>query len=473
MVKLIRLKSDQDKLLFNNNIQSDLIIKPNSKIALQNVSFEKSVDKLIINESNDKITFDNDSFTANIELSHSTYTNTNFDSFLTDMENKLNSSLSLNTYNLGKSFDVNVSSSNFMNIITETGTQIAPVTNSGFTKIGVVATGAGDIKKSGTSTEGSPDASLGTNTLESFRGYDGCGIFRTEVVALPSAGTAKGFYIGLSKKQQQDFGGTFPLSEMEFAIYCENTATNYQTVNNGGVLTTHPTLAPNSSGTDNDVMEIGSHDGKIHLTLYNTANPDGIDLVTAVNYSGEELYPIIAFFDSTGTFAGNVSYTPYPDSDDNVIHTPSSLLGALNLINQDKDPRIISLLFESKSLTDQLGFEDSFISENAFNLSWKAIRTVRFFDETECYLVEALNLNFDSYDGSKGQEKRRNLLAVIQNIRDRDQADVLYDSNSLTFISLNNAQALPLRNLQFRIINSDEGEVAVDGFSNMTLLLED
>ncbi len=472
MVKLIRLKSQQDKLLFNNNIQSDLIIKPNSKIALQNVSFEKSVDTIIINESNDKITFDNDSFTADIELTHDTYTNTNFNSFLTDMENKLNSSLSLNEWNLGKSFDVNVSSANFMNIVTVTGTQIAPVSNTGFNKIGVIATGNGDIKKSSTASEGTPDASIGTNTLESFRGYDGCGIFRTEIVSLPASATAKGFYIGLSKKQQQDFGGTFPLSDMEFAIYCENTSVNYKTVNNGGAVTTHATISPNSSGTDNDFMEISSHGGKIHLTVYNTANPNGIDLVTAVNYTGEELYPIIAFFDSTDTNAGDVSYTPYPDADDKLIYYPSSLLGATNPVNQNKDSRLMSLVFESQSLAKQLGFEDSFISDLTFNLNWKAIRTVRFFDETECYLVEALNLNFDSYDGSAGQEKRRNLLSVIQNIRDRNQSDVLYDSNSLTFINLNNPQPLPLRNLQFRIINSDEGEVAVDGFSNMTLLLD-
>lgn len=472
MVKLIRLKSDQDKLYFNNNIQSDLILKPNSKIALQNVSFEKSVDTIVISASNDKITFDNDTYETDVFLTKASYTTTNFSVLLTDIELKLNSSLALNEWNLGKQFNVNVSTTNFMTINTDTGLQIAPATNTGFNKIGIVATGAGDLKKSDTTTEGTPNASIGTNTLESFRGYDGCGIFRTEIVALPASATAKGFYIGLSKKQQQDFGGTFPLTDMEFAIYCENTAVNYQTINNGGALATHPTISPNSGGTDNDFMEIGSHGGKIHLTVYNTANPNGIDLVTAVNYDGEELYPIIAFFDSVGTFAGDVSYTPYPDADDKLVYSPSALLGATNPINQNKNPRVMSLSFESESLSDQLGFEDNFISENAFNLNWKAIRTVRFFDETECYLVEALNLQFESYDGSKGIEKRRNLLAVIQNSRSRTQSDVMFDSNSLTFININNAHPLPLRNLQFRILNSDEGEVASDGFSNMTVLID-
>lgn len=48
----------------------------------------------------------------------------------------------------------------------------------------------------------------------------------------------------------------------------------------------------------------------------------------------------------------------------------------------------------------------------------------------------------------------------------------MYDSNSVTYIDINNAFPLPLRNLQFRILNSDEGEVSADGFSNMTVLID-
>ena len=138
----------------------------------------------------------------------------------------------------------------------------------------------------------------------------------------------------------------------------------------------------------------------------------------------------------------------------------------------NRSDRVLRLEFESKALSDQLGFFDYFIQETAFDLNWKAIRSVRYVDETECYLVEALNLQFDSYDGSKGIEKRRNLLAVIQNSRNRGQEDVMFDSNSVTYIDINNAHPLPLRNLQFRILNSDEGEVSTDGFSNMTVLID-
>lgn len=475
MVKLIRLKSDQDKLLFNNNIQSDLIIKPNSKIALQNVSFEKANDEIVVDATNNKMTFKNDSFTSTIALNYGTYNQVNIKTLRNDIEDKLNASLALNEWNLGKEFSVEISSDNFFTITTDTGPDLFPATDSDFTRTGITVDADNSFHKTSGGSEGTPNAFIGSDAYPAFIGSDGCGVFRVQITALPTTGA--GFYIGLSTTKPSDAGATVPITDMKFAIRPQNTAFNYKFINNGGAetLSTQP-IENVSSGADNDYIEIGSYGGKIHLTVYNSSNPDGVDLVTASGYVGDPLYPYIVFFDQTGVTAGDSYYVPpRPSSSGEILRNTAqpSLLGATNIINQNRSDRVLRLEFESKALSDQLGFFDYFIQETALDLNWKAIRTVRYVDETECYLVEALNLNFDSYDGAKGQEKRRNLLAVIQNIRDRDQADVLYDSNSLTFISLNNAQALPLRNLQFRIINSDEGEVAVDGFSNMTLLLED
>ncbi len=474
MVKLIRLKSDQDKLLFNNNIQSDLIMKPNSKIALQNVSFEKANDEIVIDSTNNNMTFNNDTFTSTITLANATYNQVNIKDLKNDIEDKLNASLGLNEWNLGKEFSVEISSDNFFTISTDTGPDLIPATDSDFTRTLVSVNPSGEMRKTSGASDGTPDAFVASDTFPAFKGTDGCGVFRVQITALPTTGA--GFYIGLSTTKPSDAGATVPITDMTYAIRAQNTGTNYKYIDNGGAETISSEAIENvSSGADNDYIEIGSYGGKIHLTVYNSSNADGVDLVTASSYTGDQLYPYIVFFDQTGVDVGESYYVPpRPSSLGEILRNTAqpSLLGATNIVNQNRSDRVLRLEFESKALSDQLGFFDYFIQETAFDLNWKAIRTVRYVDETECYLVEALNLNFDSYDGSKGQEKRRNLLAVIQNIRDRDQADVLYDSNSLTFINLNNPQPLPLRNLQFRIINSDEGDVAVDGFSNMTLLLD-
>jgi hypothetical protein len=474
MVKLIRLKSQQDKLLFNNNIQSDLIIKPNSKIALQNVSFEKANDEIVIDSTNNNMTFNNDTFTSTITLANRTYNQVNIKTLKNDIKEKLNASLTLNEWNLGKGFDVEISSDNFFTITTDTGPDLIPASDSDFTRTLVSVNPAGEMRKTSGASEGTPDAFVGSDTFPAFDGIDGCGVFRVQITALPTTGA--GFYIGLSPTEPSNAGSTVPITDMTYAIRAQNTAFNYKYVNNDGTETTSSEPIENvSAGADNDYIEIGSHGGKIHLTVYNSSNPDGVDLVTASSYTGDELFPYIVFFDQTGVDVGQSYYVaPKASASGEILRDTAqpSLLGVANIVNQNRNDRVLRLEFESKALSDQLGFFDYFIQETTFDLNWKAIRTVRYVDETECYLVEALNLNFDSYDGSAGQEKRRNLLAVIQNIRDRNQADVLYDSNSLTYIDLNNPNPLPLRNLQFRIINSDEGEVAVDGFSNMTLLLD-
>ena len=476
MVKLIRLKSDTDKLYFNNNIQSDLVLKPNSKIALQNVSFKKSDDKIVIDTSNNKMVFNNGTFTSTIFLNSGTYNDINIEDLLEDIEIKLDSSLGLNEFNLGREFEVDISSENFVNIVTETGPDLIPATDSDFDKTGVSVNPESQLFKTGAGTEGSPDAYIGSEGYRFFKGNDGCGIFRVQLEALGATGA--GFYIGLSTTSPEDMGTTAPLDKMKYAIYAENSATNYKFIRNGAAVTTssQPIENATAGNADNDYIQIGSYDGTIHLTVYNDSNPDGVDLDTALGYSGDILFPYIVFFDQAGVTVGDTYYTPPRPSAPSLLKTDNivqpSLLGSSNIINQNTNKRDIRLEFDNQALAEQLGFEDSFILQNTFDLNWKAIRTVRYVDETECYLVEALNLQFNSYDGAKGQEKRRNLLAVIQNSRDRTAKDVLYDSNSPVYIDVNNINPLPLRNLQFRIINSDEGDVGSEGKSNMTLLLE-
>ena len=90
MVKLIRLKSDTDKLYFNNNIQSDLVLKPNSKIALQNVSFKKTVKNITVDSTNKTIIYNNGDGDTTINLTENIYNNTDFNNLLIDMENNLN-----------------------------------------------------------------------------------------------------------------------------------------------------------------------------------------------------------------------------------------------------------------------------------------------------------------------------------------------------------------------------------------------
>jgi len=476
MVKLIRLKSDQDKLFFNNNIQSDLIIKPNSKIALQNVSFKKTVESITVDSTNKKIVYDNGDGDTTINLTESTYDNTDFKNLLTDMKNKLNESLnSTNPSDIGAEFDVRINSSNKMAIETEYAIQINPTNRFGTVNIDKSDPTA-IFKNAGGNAW---DANIGSNSLSAFDGKNGCGIFRAQIGFLGSAGF--GFYIGLSETEPQDMAGDFTPNNCQFVINAEHSGTVYRFVDPANTTLTNSTLTPETvaqpdPNNENDILAIEASEGKIELKIYNASNPAGIILTgtTPQEYLGDKpLYPIIGFYNND-CHVKDIQYTYINDfALSNEIDVKQIQVSAtLTPPQQDDSIQIKSFDFESTPFARSLGYDYRSLTDTVSEMNFIADKSVRFFDDTECYLVEALNLNFDSYDGAKGQEKRRNLLAVIQNIRDRNQPDVLFDSNSLTYIDLNNPQPLPLRNLQFRIINSDEDDVDVDGFSNMTLLLD-
>ena len=475
MVKLIRLKSNVDSLEFNNNIQSDLVLQPNSKIALQNVSFQKTEEKLVIDSTNKTITYDNGDGSVDVNLTEGTYDKITFTNFLSDVGEKLNSGLnSSNESDIGLKFQAIVDDNNLLNINSDYGDQFNPTEK--FTDVNIDKSDSTAISK--TTTDGSWDAYIGSDNLLAYDGIHGCGIFRCQIGALD--GTGDGFFIGLSETEPSDMGGIFDPTKCVFCIQAVNSTVGYNYINISGSGTS--ALLPETFAVgddDNDILSIEASQGKIELKIYNASNPAGILLTGTspeIYTNGKELYPIIGFNRQTNTSVKNLSYTYEEDVNEsptsNIKQFMALELSSLTPPQQDDTDKDKSLSFETLAFAQTLGFIKKSRTLNMSEFNIVAYKSIRFFDDTECFLVESLNLSFNSYDGSDKQEKRRDLLAVIQNARDRDQADVLYDSNSLIFIDLNNPYPLPLRNLQFRIINSDESTVNVQGYSNMTILIQ-
>lgn len=95
-----------------------------------------------------------------------------------------------------------------------------------------------------------------------------------------------------------------------------------------------------------------------------------------------------------------------------------------------------------------------------------------YYDKSEAYIAELMNLNCQSYDFSEKKEKRRNIIALVQNHRDSDKSDVIFNTDNPVMIDLNNDMDILLRNLQMRILNTNEEQVQIDGRANAILLVE-
>ena len=74
---------------------------------------------------------------------------------------------------------------------------------------------------------------------------------------------------------------------------------------------------------------------------------------------------------------------------------------------------------------------------------------------------------------SKGKQKRRFLLALINNQKNKAERDVLYQINPPIYVDLNNKTDLLLKNLRMRVLNTNEEEVSIASVSNAVLLIKE
>lgn len=479
-MKLIRLTAKDDNV-FNNNFQADLQLNENSQIALLNASFEKK--QITYTTSNDVFNYTIDTPNTNTEeLNVETYGKTNIISLLRDIELKLN--LSLNTAypsQSGMGWLVDTNSDNKVTIKTFYGYVMDPFNDSKFNKDKVEDIGSNVYRKDTAASETTANAYIGSNRLFFFNGQSGSGFFRFTLNELDSSGNG-GVYVGLSNIKPENMGGdySFNSTKIDYGIYAKNSASNYEFINSSGL--TVSTLAPENfglGGNDNDVLCIRASEGKIEGAIYSDTHPNGITLFSE-DYNGtQQLYPIVGFYSQTNTSIRRLRYTPYDDEDDELYTATldTSILqaqeGTPQPPTQDSGFKIGMLFkFPNLRLANFLGFNEEeidLVADDVFSLT--ANNALQFTDKTEAYIVELLNLKLESFDGFK--EERKNILALINNVRESTLDDVLYQSNNLVFLDLNNRFKQILRNIEIQIVNDEYQKVDIQGRANITILIKD
>lgn len=130
--------------------------------------------------------------------------------------------------------------------------------------------------------------------------------------------------------------------------------------------------------------------------------------------------------------------------------------------------------FETLEVASFLGFnqKSKSMSNKASEMNISSDFSLVYYDKSEAYIAELMNLNCQSYDFSEKKEKRRNIIALVQNHRDSDKSDVIFNTDNPVMIDLNNDMDILLRNLQMRILNTNEEQVQIDGRANAILLVE-
>ena len=491
-MKLIRLKSDNNTVFFNNTIQSNLILPPSSRIALQNLSFEKKSKPLIINSTNHTFEYQMGTEVAKAILTDAEYQRESFVQFQYDFEIALIKTLNIqNEFMIGASWKV-IEEANELLIDYSQSPEVEIITNQqpGYEEknidyVQATATDAAQITKDITGIEANAIvAGDGTNYVI-MNGNNGCGVVRMKIGALPvSDATHKGYYVGISTKKIDTFNNDFPVDQMDCAIYISGSTDNYQYMSPDTVGLQDAGLSVRNNGINNpdsDVLEIAGSKGKIQMSIYTDNDPTGNMFKEFTVVADTLYYPYLVILTEDATSVQEFSFTPREDWDvipQSYTQKISYTVGAPTPTLGNTSARNYRFKFETLALATQLGFNTQstpptgVLNNLPNDIGMQSDNEILFVDNTECYLIELLNLNIESYDASLGQQNRRNLLSVIQNGRTRDQKDVYYDANTPLFIDLNNAYDIPMHNIQLRILDSSEQIPEVEGFSNMTILIE-
>lgn len=105
-MKLIRLQTDDSHCVFDNSFNTDIIIEPNAKIALQNVAIVKNPARVNLTLVNNKISYKLGLTAPNqdVKLTVGTYTQNNYETLFSDMTTKLNQSLRSSRQRPGRSW---------------------------------------------------------------------------------------------------------------------------------------------------------------------------------------------------------------------------------------------------------------------------------------------------------------------------------------------------------------------------------
>jgi hypothetical protein len=481
MATLLRLTTEDNNARFDTQINGDLILKPNSSIALQNICFEVSKSNLVINSTNNKITYSlsANSYTTDIILDNAIYTINNISSFFNDIQTKLNNSLLLSTNRktFGGQFQINKNggklSINYkLSNVYRFGVEPTTITHN-------CKKNSANIFDRNGGIPGSFDSYAALNKIMG----SGCCVFQSRIYRLnnqPALGL-EGIVLGVSttKPDSSVAGNMAGKAKIKYGIWAKSQVigTKYQIIKDGIDTVLSGDIKATSAGGDNDVMTIMYEEGKIKIKVY-TALTGTVDLLSEDYDMTVPLYPVIYFIGDTKTAsvpydrADLIDFTtdPFNDSVHNSIHKTE--LGSLTPKQLSQNtPFFID--FNTISLADYLGFNSSRIPDNSTlnfttSLSINGDNNYELVDLADNFVVILDNIELDSYDSLSKQ--RQSILATVP--ASDETGNVIYDSKYPNYIKLKNKNPVYLRNVKARILKNDLTSLVTSGLTTMTLLIK-
>jgi hypothetical protein len=460
-MKLIRMThepagtNEKDKLIFNSTINEDMLIKPDSKVALQSISFETFNKDLIVNASNNTVRVNiNGTYNANFELEEETYRSHEFDNFINDMEIKFNGGLAFNETVLGTEFAVYINSANFLRIDFQRG------------DIGTEDLELKNVQEvAGTYTR--LEAGTGNNAFIYGRVpiARGAGYLRARIPNVPN--NPDGVMLGLTSDAKSDQTNFINTEDIKYGIRVDNNS--YYYIVNG--VETQVADTP----TNGDILEVQIDLGDIRIGYYNVGDININEIHAVSDFRDfpdtKNLYPAIVLQDQpvNNVSVDEVSFagTPYEDDLQNVakvsgLDAPEPYTGTYQWFVE----------WATLDFAQNLGFNTRITPTIKSDVDLGVLRAPKKFDQNnhhDHFVIELDNINLKSYDDEK--KGRLNILAVTSETD--DNLIFRFRPPYPTFMDIDNANPMTMRNIRMKVLDENLEIIESVGKSVAVLLFKD
>ena len=504
MVKLVRLTTTDKQAIFDNNFNTEILIKEKSQIALKSLTLERVRDVVVINESNREIDFtiaDKDTIESELPqtaiLTEQTYDpnliNDPEKRLLTDITNKINEYSQYNSFMLG----VESNTSEVKNKVEIAFKQAAYQENQADWIKAPIDGVVREVSGNNVFYKPRVAGSLGQVDLYQTK-YMSKGVAQFGF-QLGQVGTSTDdcWYMGFSYVDPQKSGtlGLFDINDITWGVklQSQNGGPNpYQTIDNGtlSATSTNPTFVSADNTDTNDFVAIKKHFDTTTQTATlsvvirpaNSATSVVFDKTIDADDINKEFYPVLVFLSGhNNASVKDLRSTISPYNPNHLHITPKS--NNNYMVDEPTDNKLLNQIsknirgfieFQGDSLRKYLSYDTLRQPATGFNsgfpLTFPANNIYKPSNQADAFIVEFLNLPLTSWDGlTETRNPYLNVIPIVVGVGDK----LIYDTPFPIYIDIDNAQELGLRNLRVRILNNDLSPFEMTGLASMTLLIKD
>jgi hypothetical protein len=494
-MRLIRLTSREPTAVFDATFNENLVFPPNSKIAVQSVAAGVERKELILDGTNNSLNYQigTATFRNDLNVEAGEYKANNIEELLRYIQKALNLSCNFpktptpdgTNKMLGIEWNADKNDDKKVEIQYGIGRYGPHTTNWEFTGTQFTGTVQSPVFKS-LSAAAVSDSSV--NCIFPYLLAKGNSFIRSRVNLLTAGATVDpeeiGYIMGITKNLEAT-GANLSVADYYLAIHITIIGGNrtYRLFVDGVEDVGAQTAAPVG-----DFIEVGINGGNFVANRYAAGSQVAVPIGNAVpipdgTLTGSLDNSVRPFFVFRGgnlnAAVENIRLTPSPFGPQPPdFQQPIDQLGDPPVpISSTRGPNFF--FFHSLELANFLGFPNQRIPVTGFNdlrvASYVASSEFPIPQEADAFLVLLDSLQLQSYDSfSKTQEpsggQRRNILTVIPS--SNETGSLVYEPSYPTFIDLDNANPLLVRNIRARIVRNDYSAVEVQGLSSLVLLVD-